>query len=65
MSSKASRGKRKGGAKAGGAHRDGVVVQDAVFAGHKLEVDEVCSRPQDVVGHHSLHQLVLRGQSKT
>lgn len=43
-------------------HRDTVVVQDPVLSRHKLEVDEVRSRPQHIVGNHSSNQLVLQMQ---
>ena len=45
---------------AGQTHRDTVVVQDPVLPRHKLEVDEVCSRPQHIVGNYSSDQLVLQ-----
>ena len=41
-------------------HRDTVVVQDPVLPRHKLEVDEMCSRPQHVIRNHSSDQLVLQ-----
>lgn len=43
-------------------HRDAVVVQDPVLSRHKLEVDEMRSRPQHIVGHHCSDQLVLQMQ---
>ena len=41
-------------------HRDTVVIQDPVLPRYKLEVDEVRSRPQYIVGNHSPDQLVLQ-----
>ena len=43
-------------------HRNHVVVQDTVLAGHETEVDEVRGWPQHVVGNHRLHQLCLHPQ---
>lgn len=44
-----------------GSHRDAVVVQDAVLVWHKPEVDEMSSRPQNVVCNDSFDKLVLQG----
>lgn len=46
-------------------YRDAVVVQDAVLVWHKSEVDEMSSRPQNIVCNNSLDKLVLheRGTS--
>lgn len=40
-------------------HRHTVVVQDSVLPRHELEVDEMRSGPQHIVGNHSSDQLVL------
>ena len=44
-------------------HRDAVVVQDPVLSWHKLEVDEMRSRPEHIVGNHCSDQLVLQTQA--
>lgn len=36
-----------------------VKVTAAYLSRHKFEVDKVCCRPKDIVGHHSLDQFCL------
>ena len=45
------------------AYRYTVVVQDTLLCWYKSEVDEVCSRPDDIVGLQTTVHLITYSQS--